>query len=345
MQGTWVSDKSSVMESLESRKKDHIELAFKSQTNQPEMDRRFHYEPMLQAHPTGGLQPFNFLGKEHRVPMWVSSMTGGTKLAGTINRNLAKACNEFGMGMGLGSCRIIMEDDTYFEDFNMRPVIGDHLPLWANLGIAQVEELVQAKQTGKAAGLVEKLDADGLIIHVNPMQEWFQPEGDILSAPPLDTLRQFLDHFSHPVIVKEVGQGMGPESLRQLLQLPLQAIEFAAFGGTNFARVELLRDESESAALFEPLSMIGEDAGTMLNEINRIVAEEPPVCQEIIISGGIRTFLDGYYLIRKSSLPAIYGMASTFLKYAREDYGLLREFVRSQVRGLEMAYAYLTVRE
>ncbi len=52
--------------------------------------------------------------------MWVSSMTGGTKLAGTINRNLAMACNEFGMGMGLGSCRIIMDDDTYFEDFNMR---------------------------------------------------------------------------------------------------------------------------------------------------------------------------------------------------------------------------------
>ena len=184
-------------------------------------------------------------------------MTGGTKLAGTINRNLAMACNEFGMGMGLGSCRIIMEDDTYFEDFNMRAIIGDDLPLWANLGIAQIEELVGKKQEDKAAELVEKLRADGLIIHVNPMQEWFQPEGDILTCPPLDTIKRFLDSFSVPVIVKEVGQGMGPESLRELLQLPLQAIEFAAFGGTNFARVELLgtkRPAGHSLNLFHALA-------------------------------------------------------------------------------------------
>ena len=333
------------MESLESRKKDHIELAFRSQTTTPEMDRRFHYEPMLSAHPPAGLQPFTFLGREHRVPMWVSSMTGGTRLAGTINRNLARACNEFGMGMGLGSCRIIMDDDTYFGDFNMRPVIGEDLPLWANLGIAQIEGLVREGSTGKAVALVEKLRADGLIIHVNPMQEWFQPEGDILKESPLETIKNFLEEFPHPVIVKEVGQGMGPESLRQLLRLPLQAIEFAAFGGTNFARLELLRNEDASGPLFEPLSMIGEDARSMVEALNRIVEEEEPVCREIIISGGIRSFLDGYYLVRKSALPAIYGMASTFLKYAREDYDQLREFIRSQVRGLEMAYAYLTIRE
>ena len=333
------------MESLESRKKDHIELAFKSQTGLPEIDRRFHYEPMLKAHPSGPLQPFTFLGKQHRVPMWVSSMTGGTRMAGIINRNLAAACNEFGMGMGLGSCRIIMEDDTYFEDFNMRGIIGDDLPLWANLGIAQIEELVERDEVHRSMRLVEKLRADGLIIHVNPMQEWFQPEGDILAHPPLDTIRRFLDRFSYPVIVKEVGQGMGPESLRQLLRLPIQAIEFAAFGGTNFARVELLRDEKASWSLFEPLSMVGEDASSMVGYINGIVAEEEPVCRELIISGGVKNFLDGYYLISRSSLPAIYGMASTFLQYAREDYDQLRDYVHSQVKGLEMAHAYLTVKE
>jgi len=333
------------MESLENRKKDHIELAFKSQTGIPEIDRRFHYEPMLKAHPSGSLEPFTFLGKQHRVPMWVSSMTGGTRMAGIINRNLAAACNEFGIGMGLGSCRIIMEDDTYFEDFNMRGIIGDHLPLWANLGIAQMEELVERDQVSRAVRLVEKLRADGLIIHVNPMQEWFQPEGDILVHPPLDTIRRFLEQFNYPVIVKEVGQGLGPESLRQLLQLPVQAIEFAAFGGTNFARVELLRDEKASRSLFEPLSMVGEDAASMVGYINGIVAEEEPACRELIISGGVKTFLDGYYLIRSSTLPAIYGMASTFLKYAREDYEQLREYVHSQVKGLEMATAYLTVKE
>jgi len=308
------------------------------------MDRRFHYEPMLQAHPEGGLKPFTILGKEHRVPVWVSSMTGGTRLAGTINRNLARACNEFGMGMGLGSCRIIMEDDTYFEDFNMRKIIGDHLPLWANLGIAQIEELISGKEVHKASRLVEKLRADGLIIHVNPMQEWFQPEGDVLTRSPLESIKRFMDQFSFPVIVKEVGQGIGPESLRQLLQLPLQAIEFAAFGGTNFARVELLRNEEASREIYEPLSRIGEDVYSMLDYVNEIVEKEEPVCKELIISGGVKTFLDGYYLIKKSVLPAVYGMASTFLKYAREDYDQLRDFVHSQIKGLEMADAYLTVR-
>lgn len=333
------------MENLENRKKDHINLALKSQTALPQMDPRFHYEPMLASHPAGGLTPFTFLGKSHRVPMWVSSMTGGTKLAGTINRNLAMACNEFGMGMGLGSCRIILDDDTRFEDFNMREQIGDELPLWANLGIAQVEELIQTKKTEKVTRLVERLRADGLIIHVNPMQEWFQPEGDILSLSPLETIQRFMDQVSLPVIVKEVGQGMGPESLKALLQLPLQAIEFAAFGGTNFAKVELLRDEQASRALFEPLSLIGEDATTMVHHVNEIVAGHQPLCKELIISGGIKNFLDGYYLVQKSTLPAIYGMASEFLKHAREDYDRLRDFVNAQVRGLEMAYAYLSIRQ
>ena len=255
------------------------------------------------------------------------------------------ACNEYGMGMGLGSCRIILDDNTHFEDFNVRNIIGDNLPLWANLGIAQIEELVEKDRVEKASVLVGRLRADGLIIHVNPMQEWFQPEGDILLHPPIDTIRRFLDNFPHPVIVKEVGQGMGPASLRELLKLPLQAIEFAAFGGTNFARVELLRDKNAGQDLLEPLSITGEDAGSMVGYVNRIVSESTPACKELIISGGIRSFLDGYYLVRKSTLPAIYGMASGFLRHARGDYNQLRDFVHAHVKGLEMAYAYLTLKE
>lgn len=332
------------MEHLEQRKKDHIDIALESQTGIPEMDRRFHYEPMLQSHPKGEAEPVSILGRKLRTPIWVSSMTGGTRQAATINRNLARVCNEFGMGMGLGSCRIIMEDNSFFEDFNMRPLIGDDLPLWANLGIAQIEELVDRKQERKAVELVEKLRADGLIIHVNPMQEWFQPNGDNFSFPPIITIEKFLNNFSFPVIVKEVGQGIGPGSLRELLKLPLQAIEFAAFGGTNFAKVELLRNDKACRTLYEPLSSIGEDAYSMLNYVNEIVDAESTLCKELIISGGVKDYLDGYYLIRRSRLPAIFGMASTILKHAREDYTELREFVQSQVKGLEMAFTYLTIR-
>lgn len=332
---------------MEDRKKDHIDLAFASQTMVKDMDTRFMYEPMLSAHPDDPIPETEFLGKKLKLPVWVSSMTGGTKLAGTINRNLAKACREFGMGMGLGSCRIILDDDKYFPDFDMRDIIGDALPLFANLGINQLENLLFENRLAKINTLVDKLRADGLIIHVNPFQEWFQPEGDRLRQPAIESIQALLDQVDFPVMVKEVGQGMGLESLSALLELPLAAIEFGAFGGTNFARVELMRDSRKARELFEPLSYVGHDAAQMVDMINHIISREPGKikCRQLIVSGGIKSFLDGYYLIKKSTTPAIYGQASTFLKYAKDDYGQLHDFISYQVKGLQMAYAFLRVRE
>lgn len=329
------------------RKKDHIELALESRINASEIDERFYYEPMLSGHPVDSIPTNDFFGKKMNIPVWVSSMTGGTKLAGTINRNLARACKEFGMGMGLGSCRTLLENDQHFDDFNMREIIGDGLPLYANLGISQVEQLVLSKETDRITNLTSRLRTDGLIVHVNPFQEWFQPEGDRLLQPAVDTLAMLLEEVSIPVIVKEVGQGMGLNSLRALLKLPLAAIEFGAFGGTNFAKVELLRSSETDQELFGPLSKIGHDAFHMVNMINYIVENENNEinCRQLIVSGGIKTFLDGFYLINKSTLPAIYGQASTFLKYARADYDQLRNFVSKQKKGLELAYAFLRLRE
>ncbi len=333
---------------MEERKRDHIDLAFASQTPGKNLDRRFTYEPMLSAHPNETTIPaIDFLGKKQKLPMWVSSMTGGTKMAGTINRNLAKACREFGIGMGLGSCRIILDDDTYFPDFDMRDIIGEEQPFYANLGINQLEILQMNKQTDKIIRLVEKLRADGLIIHINPFQEWFQPEGDRLIRPPIESVQELVELVNFPIMVKEVGQGMGKESLRSLLKLPIGAIEFGAFGGTNFAKVELLRNKEQPAELFEPLSYIGHDASEMVDLTNQIVDEEGKKvkCKQLIVSGGIKSFLDGYYLIKKSKIPAIYGQASTFLKYAKEDYLPLHQFVEQQIKGLLMAYAYLRVND
>ncbi len=81
----------------------------------------------------------------------------------------------------------------------------------------------------------------------------------------------------------------------------------------------------------------------MLTHLNQITSGKETLCKEVIISGGIKNFLDGYYLIQKSPLPAIYGMASGFLEHARGDYQQLRDFVHAQIKGLEMAYAYLTI--
>ncbi len=331
---------------MKDRKKDHIDLAFDSRTPVSEMDTRFIYEPMLSPHPGDTIPEFRFGGKMQKLPIWVSSMTGGTKLAGKINRNLARACREFGMGMGLGSCRALLKDDSHLPDFDMRDIIGDEMPLFANLGINQAEELIELKEAARAEELVQKLRADGLFIHINPFQEWFQPEGDRLLRAPIETIKTLLDLIDVPLAVKEVGQGIGTESLRELMKLPLAAIEFGAFGGTNFAKVELSRNPGHARELFEPLSYVGHDAAQMVEMVNQITNEEGKNirCRQLIISGGIKSFLDGYYLINKSLIPSVYGQASAFLKYAREDYQQLHNFVSHQVSGLKMAYAFLRVR-
>jgi isopentenyl-diphosphate delta-isomerase len=328
---------------MEARKKDHIELAFQAQTPEVQLDPRFIYEPLLSAHPAS-LTPFTFLGKTFRAPMWVSSMTGGTERAASINQNLARACKEFGFGMGLGSCRAILDDDHFFSDFDVRKIIGDELPLYANLGICQVEQLFASGKTDQLLRLVKRLRADGLIVHVNPLQEWFQPEGDRMRRPPLETLQRLLDLVPFPIIVKEVGQGMGPESLKALLSLPLAAIEFGAFGGTNFSEIERLRG-GQRETWISPMRLIGADALAMLNDVNKIVSSKENIrCKQIIISGGIKNYLDGYYFTEKSQLPAVYGMASSFLKYAIEGYEPLRDYIAAQLEGLAMAQAFLRVK-
>ncbi len=330
---------------MEQRKADHIRIALESQVNAFEHDNRFYYEPFLNAHPASSLPPFKFLGKQLSVPLWVSSMTGGTEGARQINTNLAKACHEFGMGMGLGSCRTLLYNNDHLRDFDMRSIIGDDLPFFANLGISQVEELVHSSRVSVIHDLVARLRADGLIIHVNPLQEWFQPEGDRLKHSPVDTIRRFLNMAKYPVIVKEVGQGIGPASLRELFKLPLAAIEFAAFGGTNFSKVELLRGNPELQKLHEPFIRVGENADAMVNYVNEILkSDSTPRCHEIIVSGGIKNFLDGYYLIRKLNTTAVYGQASGFLQQARVSYESLEQYCAGQINGLKLAYAYLTVK-
>ncbi len=330
-----------------SRKTDHINLAFQSQITQATLDERFFYEPLLAAHPKrGSLKPFQFLGKTMKTPLWVSSMTGGTVMANTINHNLAKVCKEFGMGMGLGSCRQLLRSDEYLKDFDVRNLIGEHLPLYANLGIAQLEQLLDNNETYLIDNLLDKLRADGLIIHINPLQEWLQPEGDRFKYPPIETIMRLMDIVEYPIIVKEVGQGFGYHSLKTLLQLPIEALDFAANGGTNFAKLELLRSDTTKQHIFEPVAHVGHSAAEMVHLTNTIIEElgTKVRCKQVIISGGIKTFLDGYYLTEKLNTSAVYGQASSFLKHAMDDYDTLYHYVDAQVQGLELANAFLKVR-
>lgn len=330
------------------RKKDHIELAFRSRVAKHELDDRFYYEPILSGHPhPEALIPQTFLDKTFKVPLWVSSMTGGTAMAGAINKNLARACAKFGFGMGLGSCRIILEDDTYLPDFQLRPLLGEEVAFYANLGVAQVEELVANNKIQLIQQLVEKIDADGLIVHINPLQEWLQPEGDRYYQSPLLTIQKLLDKWPGKVIVKEVGQGMGPRSLSALMQLPIEAIEFAANGGTNFALLELLRADASKQSAYEGVPRWGHSAEEMVRFANQLSSElgEKALCKQVIISGGVRSFLDGYYLRSLCQVPSVYGQASEMLKRAQHSYEELDQFLENELKGLTLAQAFLTIRK
>jgi|SRR5690554_4486295 len=322
---------------LAQRKGQHIELAKSSQTAVSTVDTRFYYEPLFFNHQLPKTWPVTFLGAALDFPLWISSMTGGTELAETINKNLSRLVGQYKLGMGLGSCRPLLESDDRLKDFNWRKNLGNQ-PFFANLGIAQVEELLDAGKISLVKEMVKKLEANGIIIHINPLQEWFQPEGDRFLKSPLETLQRFLEVFDYPVLVKEVGQGMGPRSLKALLDLPIAGIEFGAFGGTNFSLLENLRSKSESHK--EEFIHVGHTAREMIEFMNALGDHQ----KEIIVSGGIKSSLDAYELLKLSKSRSLVGMAYAFLEPASQSYEALERFYLSLRDSMLTACGILELR-
>jgi isopentenyl-diphosphate delta-isomerase len=329
------------------RKSDHIELAQKAQLSSEFMNKNFYYEPLFGTHPKESeFVSTSFLGHQLNFPLWISSMTGGTAKAKVINKNLATVAAKFRIGMGLGSCRPLLTSIANFDDFNLRPILGPDLPFFANIGIFQLQELINQNDVGKLHRLVEKLKATGIIIHINPLQEWFQPEGDKIIISPFETLSQFLEiHFKnrpYKVIVKEVGQGMGPKSLKALIDLKVDAIELAGFGGTNFSRLEVLRQTDRLINLSSSQFLnVGHTAYQMVGYINHMVEVAPQkIDTEIIISGGINNLLEGIALRKKLKINGIIGRASDYLRYA-ENFDLCEKYFRDEVESLKLAEQYL----
>ncbi len=139
---------------------------------------------------------------------------------------------------------------------------------------------------------------------------------------------------------------MGYESLKALLQMPLAAIDFAANGGTNFAKLELYRGDDIKRDIYSKLAFVGHSVEEMTILTNQLLEElgDEIRCKQIIISGGISNFLDGYFFLRNIKSTAIYGQASAFLKRARGQYEELFDYVHAQVEGLKLAKAFLRIK-
>ncbi len=171
------------------------------------------------------------------LPLMISSMTGGTEKAHEINRVLAISAQKYNIAMGVGSQRIGIEQDIRMETFDIRKYAPDVL-LFANLGAVQLNNTFTVDDCKKA---VEAIDADALILHLNPLQEALMEGGDTNFSGILKKIEQVCKHLNVPVVVKEVGWGISVHTARKLVGAGVQAIDVAGAGGTSWSEVEKFR--------------------------------------------------------------------------------------------------------
>jgi len=269
----------------------------------------------------------SFLGRQLRAPLLISSMTGGTAEAGRINRNLAEAAQETGVGMGLGSQRAAIEDPALAETFNIRDFAPDVL-LFANLGAVQLNYGYGPAEAQRAADMVR---ADALVLHLNPLQEALQPEGDVNFNGLLLKIEKICRGLTVPVVVKEVGWGISPSVARRLVGAGVAAIDVAGAGGTSWSQVEMHRaQDPKQAAIAAAFVDWGIPTAQALVDLRRAMPEVP-----LIASGGLRGGID---LAKALALGAKIGaMAGPFLRAAVESTEDVIELIERTVNELRIA--------
>lgn len=187
----------------------------------------------------------SFLGRELALPLMVSCMTGGYADALRINRQLAEVCEERRIAMGVGSQRQALEDRQYHRTFSIVREVARTIPVVGNIGAAEVARL---RDPSGVQRLVDLIQADGFAVHLNPLQEFLQPEGNPGFRGVLDGIRLLVRSLPVPVIVKEIGAGLSPDVVRRLLEAGVRHIDVAGAGGTSWAGVETLRRKTPGGA-------------------------------------------------------------------------------------------------
>ena len=177
------------------------------------------------------------LGKELSAPLMIAGMTGGSPRAGEINRRLAATAQELGLAMGLGSQRVLLEQDGLAPTFQVRDLAPD-IFLLANVGAIQLSLGVGVDDCRR---LVDLVGADALALHLNPIQEMVQPEGDRDWRDLRPRIEELIASIGVPVVVKEVGFGISAEMARICRDMGAVAIDVGGGGGTSWARIEGLR--------------------------------------------------------------------------------------------------------
>jgi len=298
------------------RKAEHIRVNLQEDVGAKGVDSGFDaYRFLHQALPELDLDAVDtsvqVLGRRLAAPILISSMTGGTQEARRLNRTLAGVAQAHRLAMGLGSGRVLLEHPEVVDTFDVRALAPDVL-LLANLGAVQLSRGVTADDCRR---LVDRLRADALALHLNPLQEALQPEGDGGFGGLLARIEALCRRLDVPVVVKEVGWGIAPDTARRLRDAGVAAIDVAGAGGTSWSEVERHRIHdpvrSRVAAAFAGW-------GIPTAEALRLARAAVPGLP-VFASGGVRTGID---VAKAVALGAdLVGLAGPFLRAAASGAG------------------------
>ena len=248
-----------------------------------------------------------FMGKRLRFPLLISSMTGGDhELVRRINTNLAQAAQRTGVGLAVGSQRVMFSDSAAGESFDLRAIAPDAL-LLGNIGAVQLN---YGYGVGHCQQAVDRLQADGLYLHLNPLQEAIQPEGDTNFANLAERIAEVVQGLEVPVLLKEVGSGLSVADIKLGLKAGVRYFDIAGSGGTSWSRIEHhRRDQDELGLRFQdwglPTPVALQQAWALQSGAT------------LVASGGLR---DGIDMVKSVILGAsLCGMAAPFLEPAIES--------------------------
>ncbi len=298
---------------LETRKADHIRINLDENVASRLTNGLERYRFMHQALPEMDAREIDtsvaLFGRRLGAPLLISCMTGGTEQARVINRNLAIAAQQARIPMGLGSTRAAVVQPELADTFQVRDVAPDVL-LFANIGAVQLNYGFDADQCRRAVALT---GADALVLHLNPLQEILQPEGDVNWDGLLGKIERVvraLQADDIPVIAKEVGWGISPRAARDLANAGVAAIDVAGAGGTSWSQVEMFRARNDVQRRIAEAFV---DWGIPTADSIRYVREAAP---EVVIfaSGGLKNGVDGAKCLALGA--TLFGMARPFLRAA-----------------------------
>ncbi|MCS6812320.1 MAG: type 2 isopentenyl-diphosphate Delta-isomerase [Cyanobacteria bacterium] len=258
-----------------------------------------------------------FLNRTLQAPLLISCMTGGTEQAKLINHRLAIAAQRYGLAMGVGSQRVAVENPDVVDTFAVRSVAPD-IMLFANLGAVQLNYSYGLEQCRK---VVDWLQADALVLHLNPLQESIQTRGDTNFHGLLAKIASLCEQLPVPVIAKEVGNGISALMAEKLVQAGVAAIDVAGAGGTSWAKVESARaQDARQRQLGKTFAEWGIPTADCIVAIRDRQKTLP-----LIASGGLRNGLDAAKALALGANLA--GMALPFLQAASESELALDEYI------------------